>query len=183
MLQTFRTIFIRAGALAVLAAFVLQGGKVAIADDHENASAFAVVVSEGRVIPVGDDGMRIMGTVLGPFFVDAGYGPTDAGDLSCLANMAGNYSSGAISGEGSCVIVSGDSRLFGDWTCQGMLFVGCKGEFVITGGDGGFGGATGGGLMVSRPSDASAAVIADRAAGITQGRGIIFWDAFDVVLP
>ena len=183
MLQTILKVSIRAGLALVLALLTLQGSGTATADEGENASAFSVVTSEVRLIPVGHDGMRIMGILSGPFFVDAGYGPSDAGDLNCLANMTANHSSGKISGEGSRVIVSGDSQLFADWTCEGVLFVGCKGDFVITGGDGRFEGATGGGVMVSRTSEAATGIAAERAVGVALGRGILFWESFDVALP
>ena len=183
MLQTILKTFFRTGFLSALALLSLQGSGVAVANEAESASAFSVVTSEAHIIPVGHDGMRIMGILSGAFFVDAGYGPSDAGDLNCLANMTANQSSGKISGEGSCVIVSGDSLLFTNWNCEGVLFVGCKGDFVITGGDGRFEGATGGGVMVSRTSEAATGIAADRAVGVALGRGILFWDAFDIVLP
>lgn len=144
---------------------------------------FSVATSEVRLIPVGHDCMRIMGILLGPFFVDAGYGLSDAGDLNCLANMTANQAGGRIRGEGSCVVVSGDSWLFADWSCEGVLFVGCKGDFVIPGGDVWFEGATGGGVMVSRRSEAATGIAAERAVGVAVGWGILFWEPFDVVLP
>ncbi|MGY8997144.1 MAG: hypothetical protein ACKVH7_11935 [Alphaproteobacteria bacterium] len=62
MLQTILKVSIRAGLALVLALLTLQGSGTATADEGENASAFSVVTSEVRLIPVGHDGMTACGS-------------------------------------------------------------------------------------------------------------------------
>jgi len=167
---------------AILAA--LLAATSAWAGETQTVEAFAVIEVSGQALPTGPDSMRLMGTVQGPFFIDAGYGPVDAGDFRCVANMQADNSSGRQTGEGSCILVAHDgAKLYGDWTCEGVLFVGCRGDFTITGGEGRLEGVSGGGAMTSRVSEFAVHPGAMTGLAATASRGIVFWDEFVFVMP
>jgi len=166
------------------AALLLVAATVAQADESQTVSAFATVETQGDMIPSGDGGFRLIGTVAGPFFIDTGYGPMDAGDLSCVADMHGQGHSALLSGSGSCVLTALDgAQLFGEWTCDGVAFVGCDGDFVVISGSGRLEGFTGGGHMTMRTSDAQLSKSEMVSMAKSNGRGILFWDAFSFVPP
>ncbi len=174
----------RALAALCLATILMLTLTSARAEEQKIVSAFAVVTSSGRILPAGDGGFRIMSTVEGPFFVDTGKGPIDAGDITCVANMRGDGASGLVSGEGSCVVLARDgARLLADWRCEGVMFVGCRGEFVVTGGDGRLAGVSGGGQMTARTSEAQIQGEDGHSLAAVEGRGILFWDDLTFVLP
>jgi hypothetical protein len=174
----------RSGPMTAAIVAVALAASAAVAGEPQTVKAFAVIEATGDVLPTGPDSTRVMGTLQGPFFIDAGHGPVDAGNLHCVANMQADVSSGRQTGEGSCVLTAHDgANLYGDWTCEGVLFIGCRGEFTITGGDGRLEGVTGGGAMTSRVSEF--AVGSEDKTGIakTASRGIVFWDEFVFATP
>ena len=178
------------GAQRVAATAALLGGLIAIgttpgmADEKQVVKAFSVVEVTGSILPDGVDSTRMMGTLEGPFFIDAGQGPVDAGNMHCVANMHGVASSGRQAGEGSCVLTASDgARLFGEWTCEGIRFVGCRGDFKITGGTGRLEGVSGGGAMTSRVSDHTVAPQDEAGMAMMTSRGIVFWDEFVFDMP
>ena len=141
-------------AAALFGAFVGLGIAPSVAGEKQIVKAFAVVETASDVLPTGADSARVMGTLEGPFFIDVGQGPIDAGNMRCVANMHADTSSGRQTGEGSCVLTADDgASLFGEWTCEGVRLVGCRGDFKITGGTGRLEGVSGGGAMTSRVSD------------------------------
>jgi hypothetical protein len=170
-----------AGLIAVAAAF---GTSAATAGETQSVKAFAVIETAGNVLPSGPDSTRMVGTLQGPFFIDSGHGPVDAGNLRCIANMKADVSSGRQTGEGSCVLTARDgANLFADWTCEGVKFVGCRGDFTITGGDGRLDGVSGGGSMTTRVSDFAVLPEGETGLASTTSRGIVFWDEFVFVMP
>lgn len=166
------------------AAFFLAGASLAQAEDAPKISAFSTIQSHGSIIPAGDGGYRIVGTVTGPFFIDSGQGPIDAGDLTCVADLKGNPTKGLLDGNGSCVLTAGDgAQLFADFTCSGVPFVGCKGDFTVNGGSGRLEGYTGGGAMTLRTSATELSDGGAMSMTASQGRGIVFWDDFAFTPP
>jgi hypothetical protein len=165
-------------------AIVTLAATAATAGESQTVKAFAVIESAGDVLPTGSGSTRLMGTLHGPFFIDAGKGPVDAGDLRCVASMQADLSSGRQTGEGSCVLTAHDgANLFGDWTCEGVMLIGCRGEFTITGGDGRLEGVSGGGSMTSRVSDFAVRTDGETGLASTTTRGIVFWDELVFVMP
>ena len=165
------------------AALLLLAAGAAQADESQTAPAFAVVTTDGDMIPSGDGGFRIVGTVSGPFFIESEHGPIDSGELTCLADVDGQTNR-VMQGSGSCVLTAHDgAQLFGDWTCEGVHFVGCQGEFVVNGGNGRLEGVTGGGAMTMRTSETLLSDGDLMSMAKSQGRGIVFWDAFSFVPP
>lgn len=175
----------RAASLAGLIVAAAWGATAAAtAGETQTVKAFAVIEATGHVIPSGPDSTRLIGTLQGPFFVDAGQGPVDAGDLHCVADMQADVGSGRQTGEGSCVLTAHDgANLYSDWTCEGVRFIGCRGDFTITGGDGRLEGVSGGGAMTSRVSDFAVQPEGEAGLASTTSRGIVFWDAFVFETP
>jgi hypothetical protein len=175
----------RTGRAAGLAGLIVAAAcGVAAAGEPQTVKAFAVIETVGNVLPSGADSARLVGTLEGPFFIDAGHGPVDAGSLHCVADMRAEVASGRQTGEGSCVLTAHDgANLYGDWTCEGIRFIGCRGDFTITGGDGRLEGVTGGGAMTSRVSDFAVQPEGKTGLATTTSRGIVFWDAFVFETP
>ncbi len=171
-------------AVALLGGCAGFGIAPSLAGEKQVVKAFSVVEATGSTLPAGADSTRMMGTLEGPFFIDTGQGPVDAGNMHCVANMHADNSSGRQAGEGSCVLTAQDgASLFAEWTCEGIRFVGCRGDFKITGGTGRLEGVSGGGVMTSRVSDH--AVVPQDEAGMAKvaSRGIVFWDEFVFDMP
>jgi hypothetical protein len=166
------------------AAFLVVGAGLAQAEDNHTVSAFSTVESHGSLIPSAGTTYRMVGTTSGPFFIDGGHGPEDAGNLTCVGDIHGNTATGLLEGSGSCVITAGDgAQLFGDFTCKGVMFVGCKGDFVVSGGNGRMEGFTGGGVMTMRTSATEVTGSPAKSMAVSEGRGIVFWDDFDFTPP
>jgi hypothetical protein len=173
----------RLGAAAL--GLMLAGTATAAgAGEPQTVKAFSVVEVAADALPTGTDSMRVLGTLKGPVFIDSGHGPVDAGNMTCIANMETDKSSGRLSGEGSCVLTAKDgANLFAEWACEGVRFVGCRGMFTITGGDGRLEGVTGGGEMVSRVSDYTVTPNGETGMASVAQRGIVFWDELTFQTP
>ena len=169
--------------IAVAVLLLLSAG-IAAADETRSVSAFSTVESQGNIIPSANGGYRVISTISGPFFVDTGEGPMDAGDMTCIGDLRGDTVSGRLQGSGSCVLTARDgAQLFADFTCEGVAFVGCRGGFVVNGGSGRLEGFTGGGAMTMRTSSTEITGNGMTSMASSQGRGIVFWDDFAFIPP
>ena len=169
--------------IAVAASLLLSAG-FAQAQETRTVSAFSTVESQGYIVPSANGGYRIVGTVIGPFFIDSGEGPTDVGDMICVGDLQGDTISGRLQGSGSCVLTARDgAELFADFTCEGVPFVGCRGDFVVNGGSGRLTGFTGGGAMTMRTTSTEITDNGMPSMASSEGRGIVYWEDFAFIPP
>ena len=91
---------------------------------------------------------------------------------------------GSQTGQGRCIITGKDGSVFGQLTCTGFQFVGCSGDFTITGGTGRFSGITGSGKAVVRSESRSTGATKSADGSLTEdARGIIYWQELEYKIP
>jgi len=103
--------------------------------------------------------------------------------MTCESEMLGNLAAGGVTGQGTCVMTARDgAKVFVTWTCEAYAFVGCNGDFTVTGGEGRLEGIHGGGAMTWRASGTHFQV-GDADTAATWGQGTVFWKELTLVLP
>src|SRR5262249_35266144 len=137
---------IATGRLIALAALLSAAGlcHAAIAEEAK-VTAFSVWQGKGQTYATGLKQGTLVGTVSGPMYIITEQGPVSAGDMVCPLVVTFDESDGSQTGQVRCIISGKDGTVFGQLTCTGFQFVGCSGDFKITGGTGRFSGITGGG--------------------------------------
>lgn len=129
---------------AALFAATLGLSAAVQAEEAAGIDAFATWDLEGTVVKSGPDEATLVGSLEGPVFVDTGKGPTYAGQVLCPGTLTISLKDSSQTGEGVCAFHAKDgAEAYGKWRCAGYHMVGCKGDFVLTGGSGRLEGVTG----------------------------------------
>jgi hypothetical protein len=85
-----------------------------------------------------------MGALQGTLYVESGADALDGTRMVCPSSFTIDPLSQSFNAEGYCTIARGEEhKIYGRWTCAGVLTKGCRGRFTITGGTGRFAGVSG----------------------------------------
>lgn len=164
-------------ALGFAAAFLLPAAALA-QDEPQLFNAFAIAVANGTIVRSAEKQVTIVGTVMGPMFIETEEGPVDAGRVTCSAMVRVDQTTARQVGTGACSFIADDgATAWGDWECAGYSLVGCRGKLTINGGSGRLAGVTGEGEMVWRPS---ASQLRQQIGGSTiqNWTGVLTWRDF-----
>jgi len=168
---------------AALAAAALLFPALAQAEEPTSINAFATWELQGTVVKSGPEEVTLVGSLEGPVFVDSGRGPTYAGQVLCPGTLTIQLGDGSQTGEGVCAFSAKDgAEAYGKWRCAGYHMVGCKGDFVFTGGSARLDGVVGKSDLLIRGelleiSKSPGPVAEQRAVGI------ILWHNLTAGLP
>jgi hypothetical protein len=165
---------------AVLVALVLVGGTMLTAAPRARAEeATARLVSairgEGHFFEIGERQALVMSAMQGTIYVESGADTLDGARLVCPSTFTIDPLAQSFNADGYCTIARGEEhKIYGRWSCAGVLTKGCRGRFTITGGTGRFAGATGESeiLMRTNLTDSSGRAAPRSAIGIAQETGI-----------
>lgn len=162
-----------AGALVFLAAV-----PAVAQDDTQTFNAFAVVVANGTVVRAGEKQLVVAGKLAGPMFIETDEGPQQAGRVGCALSSKIDQASRKTSATGACSFTAHDgATAWGEWDCAGYELVGCRGTFRLTGGTGRFEGASGGSILIWRPTAFELKKQLDGMA-LDNASGIVLWREF-----
>ena len=146
--------------------------------------AFVPWEGHGFTYPTGPDQGTFVGTINGIVYIQTEKGPTNGGLMICPAMMDFSTTTGKQTGSGKCTIAGEEGhRVFAEWSCEGVRFIGCKGTFTITGGTGRFEGASGSGPMMARASLYLGAAQEPGNIAEESAHGIMTLDQLKVILP
>jgi hypothetical protein len=124
-----------------------------------------------------------VGSFIGAVYIKSGEGPIDSGFMTCPTIVDMNVTDGKETAKGRCTITAKDgSRVYADLSCNGVQFVGCNGDFTITGGTDRFKGITGGGPINIRSDVRDMAMGAGNIVNAAAA-GIILWPKLVYKLP
>ena len=177
---------IATGRVAALAALIAVAGlcHAAAAAEENKIEAFSVWSGKGQTYATGVKQGTLVGTVSGPMYIMTEQGPVSSGDMVCPLVVTFDESDGSQTGQARCIISGKDGTVFGQLTCTGFQYVGCSGDFKITGGTGRFSGITGGGKAVVRSESRSTGAARSTDGSLTEdARGIIYWKELEYKIP
>ena len=129
---------------------VLVASLPAMAEEG-TIEAFSSWEARGQMYPTGPEEATFVGVLSGIIYVKGDELPLeansiDAGLIICPGTLVINTEDGSQSGEGKCVIVTGDAeRIYAKFKCSGTYLQGCNGDFTLTGGSGEKANISGGG--------------------------------------
>lgn len=164
---------------ALAGALVFLATVPAVAqDDTQTFNAFAVVVANGTVVRAGEKQLVVAGKLAGPMFIETDEGPQQAGRVGCALSSKIDQASRKTSATGACSFTAHDgATAWGEWDCAGYELVGCRGTFRLTGGTGRFEGASGGSILIWRPTAFELKKQLDGMA-LDNASGIVLWREF-----
>jgi hypothetical protein len=137
---------------AIAALFVLAVPTCAAADPPGHG-AFAIAVANGSIVRAAQKEIMIVGTIVGPLFMETSDGPVDAGRVACAASVRINQVTESQTGSGACAFTAPDGAVaWGEWQCTGSELLSCRGAIKLTGGTGRLAGLSGESPMTWRPS-------------------------------
>ena len=166
---------------AVLVTLVLVGGTMLTAapgasGEEATARLVSAVRGEGYFFEIGERQALVMGALQGAIYVESGADTLDGARLVCPITFTLDPLAQSFNADGYCAIARGEEhKIYGRWTCAGVIAKGCRGRFTITGGTGRFAGATGESEILVRTNltDSSGGRAAPRSPiGIAQENGI-----------
>jgi hypothetical protein len=166
-------------ALSLFCTVGLLGVAPALAQDEvQTFNAFAVVAANGAIVRAAEKQVMVVGTLVGPFFVETDEGPIPSGRVTCSASVRVDQATFRQTGNGVCTFVAQDgATAWGDWECTGYELIGCRGTFKLNGGTARLAGATGEGTMIWRPSAHELRKQLDGTA-LDNATGILLWRDF-----
>ena len=166
---------------AAVAASLLPG--LAVAAEEGEVRMMSPWESAGQVFRTGEDQILFLGVAEGIVYIEDGEGALDSALLVCPGTREIAVESGVSTAQGRCILTSstGD-QVFASYQCKGDAG-GCKGEFELDGGTGGFAGITGSGEIHVRTALAAMAV--DKATGTTVSgaAGLAVWPKLTYKIP
>jgi hypothetical protein len=164
-----------------LTACLLAAAPALAQDEPQVFNAFAIATASGTVVRSSEKQATIVGTVIGPMFVETDEGPIEAGRVTCSAMVKVDQDTKRATGGGACAFVADDgATAWGDWDCAGYLLLGCRGKLTLNGGSGRLAGVSGEGAMTWRPS---ASLLKQQIDGPTfqNWTGVLSWRDFKMV--
>jgi hypothetical protein len=165
------------------AAFALLVAAPALAQEGEAVTldAFSVWEGAGSIIKTSPDTHVFAGEMRGPYFIDVGQGPVQAGEIACVGMLEADMATGRQTGLARCRLDADDGATsFGRFACEGYRFVGCSGVFELTGGEGRMEGATGRGEILIRRADTT--LVASENGPVTElALGVAVWKDFQLI--
>ena len=176
---------IATGRIVALAALLAGAGlcHAAVAEEAK-IEAFSVWQGKGQTYATGLKQGTLVGTVSGPMYILTEQGPVISGVMVCPLVVTFDEGDGSQTGQARCIITGKDGTVFGQLSCTGFQFVGCSGDFKITGGTGRFSGITGGGKAVVRSESRSTGATRSADGSLTEdARGIIYWKELEYKIP
>ena len=175
--------FVKSLAL-VAAIFTIGGVQTAMAAEEQTLEATSAWISQGRYFKTGENEALFIGVLAGTLYVKSREGRLDAVELLCPGNFEIDLESGAQEGEGKCIITNNDGdNVFANWTCNGVNFLGCEGDFTLTAGTGKFQGITGGSPLKARTAFTEIAVNLKSGAVIEASVGLLSLPELTYKLP
>ena len=175
---------IATGRIAAFAALLAVAGHGAAAAEDNKIEAFSVWQGKGQTYVTGLKQGTLVGTVSGPMYIMTEKGPVMAGEMVCPLVVTFDESDGSQTGQARCVISGQDGTVYGQLSCTGFQFVGCSGDFKITGGTGRFNGITGGGKALVRSESRSTGTNKAADGSLSEeARGIIYWKELEYKIP
>jgi len=173
------SIFMRLAAGSALA-LALAG----IAEAEEGTlEAVSSWEARGQIYPTGPEEATFVGALSGILYVSSADGSMDAGLITCPATLVINTTDGSQTGHAKCVIVTPDAeRVFGEFTCAGVLGEGCNGDFTLTGGTGEKANISGGGPIQLRGAPSRLALTTGNMIEQTT-IGLAVWPKLTYKLP
>lgn len=152
---------------------------------EQTISGFSAWEGQGTVYETGPKTGTFVGAIAGTLFIQTERGPAAAGYMICPALLEIDLQNATQAGEGKCTVTNDDgTKVFAEWSCQGVHLVGCDGKITLTGGTGRMEGVTGSGTLSVR-TITEVAVTQATAAGTTAeaGKGILVLDELTYSLP
>jgi len=148
--------------------------------------AFAPLIARGEQSVADEEGLtRLEGNLTGPLYADLPDGPPrEEGLLFCRFALEIDTENLTEGGTGECELTRPGSAdaISAVFECTGRMGEGCRGEFVVTGGEGAYEGASGGGTATL--------VARQRTFGIGEDNAVIetvyalaHWNSLRLVLP
>lgn len=140
------------GLQCLVIALVIGGMASAAARAEERTmTAFSPITTTGQLLQTGSNLASFAGIATGIMIVESDRGLANAGNVSCTINLEMSSADDGTNGVGRCSVIGSEgNRLYGAYTCTGILGFGCKGEFTIDGGTGEFADAKGSGEFLIR---------------------------------
>lgn len=149
-------------------------------DEPQVFNAFAIAVANGTIVKAAEKELMVVGTIVGPLFVETDEGPVDSGKVVCAASVRVHQETYKTSGSGACTFTAQDGATsWGDWTCAGYQLVGCRGTLKLNGGTGRLAGVAGEGTMIWRPSAHDLQKQLDGTT-VQNTTGIVLWRDFKI---
>jgi hypothetical protein len=172
-----------AAALMLCLILALTAGRHATAEEQQSIEAFSAWQARGQIYETGESRSTFVGSFIGAVYIKSGEGPIDSGFMTCPTIVDMNVTDGKETAKGRCTITAKDgSRVYADLSCNGVQFVGCNGDFTITGGTDRFKGITGGGPINIRSDVRDMAMGAGNIVNAAAA-GIILWPKLVYKLP
>jgi hypothetical protein len=172
-----------AAALMLCLILALTAGRHATAEEQQSIEAFSAWQARGQIYETGESRSTFVGSFIGAIYIKSGEGPIDSGFMTCPTIVDMNVTDGKETAKGRCTITAKDgSRVYADLSCNGVQFVGCNGDFTITGGTDRFKGITGGGPINIRSDVRDMAMGAGNIVNAAAA-GIILWPKLVYKLP
>jgi hypothetical protein len=137
---------------AIAALFVFAIPTCAAADPP-GYGAFAIAIANGSIVRSAPHEVVLVGTIVGPLFMETSDGPVDAGRVACTASMRIDQAADKQTGSGVCAFTAPDNvTAWGEWRCTGAELMSCRGTIKFTGGTGRLAGFSSESPMTWRPS-------------------------------
>ncbi|MEI7873592.1 MAG: hypothetical protein WCK95_15795 [Alphaproteobacteria bacterium] len=168
------------GALALVSSLAVFAGVVpAMAQDEaQTFNAFATVVGNGTVVRAAEKQSMVVGTLVGPFFIETDEGPQQAGLVTCAVSARADQATLRLTASSACSFTANDgATAWGEWECAGYQLVGCRGTFKLTGGTQRLAGATGESTLIWRPTAHEFKAQLD-GTSMDKVTGILLWRDF-----
>jgi hypothetical protein len=134
---------------AVLVTLMLVGGTMLTAapgahGEEATARLVSAVRGQGFFFEIGERRALVMGALQGTLYVESGADALDGTWMVCPSSFTIDPLAQSFEAEGYCTIARGEEhKIYGRWTCAGVLTKGCRGRFTITGGTGRFASVSG----------------------------------------
>ena len=166
---------------AVLVTLMLVGGTMLTGapgahGEEATARLASAVRAQGFFFEIGERRALVMGALEGALYVESGADALDGARMICPSSFTIDPLAQSFTAEGYCTIARGEEhKIYGRWTCTGVVTKGCRGRFTITGGTGRFAGVSGESEIAVRTSltDATAAKGTPRSTiGVAQETGV-----------
>jgi hypothetical protein len=168
----------RALALASGLAAFAGAAPASAQDEVQTFNAFATIVANGTIVHAAEKQEMVVGTLVGPFFIETDEGPQQAGRVSCAVSARTDQASLSLKASSACTFTAQDgATAWGEWECAGYQLVGCRGTFKLNGGTARLAGAAGESTIIWRPTAHELKAQADGTT-LDKATGILLWRDF-----
>jgi len=172
------------GFSLVVCILAMIAAPAAMAAEQGTVVAASAWVGKGRLFATGEDDAKFVGVFVGVLYVETEDKKLDAMKLVCPGDVDINLEDGSQQGDGNCILTDkDDDTVYADWDCKGTSFLGCDGNFTLTGGSGKFKGITGQSVMKARTAFQELTINLDSGAVVEASAGLLALPEISYSIP